>query len=246
MPIRFACTCGKEFIAKDEHAGMHARCTACGADLTIPGPQPAAQAYQPAPAPAGPGGPSGQIFCPRCRAINSDQAIFCYACGTNLPRILPAAGFQLPGASLYAGFWRRFVAWILDTLLTGVCAGIIGFALGFIYALVVIVPSGPKPPQEQMLVLQIIVQAIVIVLCWLYFALMERSSLQATLGKMAIGIRVTDLDGKRISFARATGRHFGKIISGLMLLIGYIMAGFTEKKQALHDMMAGTLVVRKW
>jgi uncharacterized RDD family membrane protein YckC len=73
---------------------------------------------------------------------------------------------------------------------------------------------------------------------------MESSSKQATLGKMALALKVTDLQGRRISFARATGRHFAKIISGMILLIGYIMAGFTERKQALHDMIAGTLVIR--
>jgi uncharacterized RDD family membrane protein YckC len=59
---------------------------------------------------------------------------------------------------------------------------------------------------------------------------------------MALGLVVTDLDGQRISFGKASGRHFGKIISSLILCIGFIMAGFTERKQALHDIMAGTLV----
>jgi len=77
---------------------------------------------------------------------------------------------------------------------------------------------------------------------WLYEALMESSSRQATLGKMIFGMKVTDLSGNRISFARATGRYFAKWLSGLTLLIGYIIAGFTERKQALHDMLAGTLV----
>lgn len=79
---------------------------------------------------------------------------------------------------------------------------------------------------------------------WIYEAAMESSSKQATLGKMALGLKVTDLEGRRISFARATGRHFAKLLSGMILLIGYIMAGFTERKQALHDMIAGTLVQR--
>lgn len=86
---------------------------------------------------------------------------------------------------------------------------------------------------------------VTIVIAWLYFALMESSKLQATIGKMVVGAMVTDLEGNRISFGRATGRYFGKILSGIILLIGYIMAGFTEKKQALHDMLAGTLVWKK-
>jgi uncharacterized RDD family membrane protein YckC len=80
---------------------------------------------------------------------------------------------------------------------------------------------------------------------WLYHTLMESSSLQATLGKMALGIVVTDLDGGRISFGRATARYWSQILSALILGIGYLMAGFTERKQALHDMIAKTLVVVK-
>jgi uncharacterized RDD family membrane protein YckC len=74
---------------------------------------------------------------------------------------------------------------------------------------------------------------------------MESSSLQATLGKMTIGIFVTDLNGSRISFGRATGRHFAKIVSTLVFFLGYLMAGFTQRKQALHDVIAGCLVMRK-
>jgi len=84
-----------------------------------------------------------------------------------------------------------------------------------------------------------------VIINWLYWAVMESSSKQATLGKMALGIIVTDYEGKGISFGRATGRQFARIISALILLIGYIMAGFTEKKQALHDMIAECLVVVK-
>ena len=79
---------------------------------------------------------------------------------------------------------------------------------------------------------------------WLYEAFMESSSYQATLGKMIFGMKVTDLNGNRISFERATGRHFAKWLSAMVLFIGYIMVGFTERKQGLHDLLAGTLVRR--
>ena len=79
---------------------------------------------------------------------------------------------------------------------------------------------------------------------WLYEAFMESSSYQATLGKMICGLKVTDLYGNRISFERATGRHFAKWISVAILWIGFIMVGFTERKQGLHDLIAGTLVRR--
>jgi len=77
---------------------------------------------------------------------------------------------------------------------------------------------------------------------WLYEAFMLSSPYQATLGKMIFGMKVTDLNGNRISFARATGRHFAKWLSTLILWIGFIMVGFTDRKQGLHDMLAGTLV----
>jgi uncharacterized RDD family membrane protein YckC len=79
---------------------------------------------------------------------------------------------------------------------------------------------------------------------WLYEAFMESSSYQATLGKMIFGMKVTDLNGNRISFGRATWRHFAKWLSAMILFIGYIMVGFTERKQGLHDLLAGTLVRR--
>ena len=80
---------------------------------------------------------------------------------------------------------------------------------------------------------------------WLYWALLESSPWQATLGKKALGLLVTDLQGRRITFARASGRYFGKLLSTIVLGTGYLMAGFTEKKQALHDILAGCLVTRR-
>lgn len=79
---------------------------------------------------------------------------------------------------------------------------------------------------------------------WLYFTLLESSASQATLGKAVIGIRVTDMQGRRISLLKANARYWAKILSAITLGFGYLMAGFTKRKQALHDMVAGTLVVR--
>jgi uncharacterized RDD family membrane protein YckC len=88
--------------------------------------------------------------------------------------------------------------------------------------------------------------ALFVVAQWLYFAGMESSPRQATFGKAAMSLCVTDLTGQPLTFGHATGRFFAKIMSGLIPLgIGYIMAGFTKKKQALHDIIAGTPVLRK-
>ncbi|HKE07258.1 MAG TPA: RDD family protein, partial [Candidatus Acidoferrum sp.] len=85
-----------------------------------------------------------------------------------------------------------------------------------------------------------------IIVRWLYFAYLESGEKQATWGKQVLGLYVTDLTGNPIGFGRASGRFFAKLISNLIpLAIGYIMAGFTERKQALHDMIAGCLVLRR-
>lgn len=135
----------------------------------------------------------------------------------------------------YAGFWRRFAASVIDSILMTIVT--------YIVYLIFIIPgalSGGTTGGDILIgwIMGVIVN-------WLYWAGMESSSKQATLGKMALDIVVTDYEGKRISFGRATGRQFARIISALILLIGYIMAGFTEKKQALHDMIAETFVVVK-
>jgi len=75
--------------------------------------------------------------------------------------------------------------------------------------------------------------------------LMESSKFGGTLGKMAVNIKVVDMEGNPISFGRATGRYFSRIITNMTFLIGYIIAGFTEKKQALHDLIASCLVIQK-
>ncbi|MGD1948305.1 MAG: RDD family protein [Leptolyngbyaceae cyanobacterium] len=138
----------------------------------------------------------------------------------------------------YAGFWLRFAAAILD----GIILYILGSIAGFIVGLIIGILSLGNDPTTLAALLGGLAGLIV---GWLYHALQESSSYQATLGKRAVGIVVTDLDGQRISFGTATGRHFAKILSSLILMIGYIMAAFTEKKQALHDIMAGTVVVKK-
>ncbi len=166
----------------------------------------------------------------------------------------------------FAGFWRRFLAYIIDSLIIGAVqfilmlpfflifgVGLFGLENGFddgysISSMHFIQHNNEVEIVAVSLMIAFIIIMVIlsIIIQWLYFALMEASSRQATLGKMAIGLYVTDLDGNRISFGKATGRYFGKIISGLILNIGYILAGVTEKKQALHDMMAGCLVLRKY
>jgi uncharacterized RDD family membrane protein YckC len=159
--------------------------------------------------------------------------------------VLPYGTYQQqPGSQSvqYAGFWIRFAAALIDGIITGitgcVLGGMIGFAIG-------IASSGSRDPRGAQLALQAASNVLGIVLGWLYEAMFTSSAYQATPGKMAVGIRVVDEGGQRISFGRATGRYFGKIISGLICGFGYFMAGWDERKQSLHDKMASTLVVYK-
>ncbi len=136
----------------------------------------------------------------------------------------------------YAGFWKRFAAVIID----GIILNVGGFIVGLLFG-IILVAGRVNDPQ----VIEIAGRMLGIAIGWIYFAMMESSSTQATLGKMALGIKVVDYNGSQISFGRATGRHFSKIISAIILLFGFIMVAFTEKKQGLHDMMAKCLVVNK-
>ncbi|MBV9180197.1 MAG: RDD family protein [Acidobacteria bacterium] len=141
----------------------------------------------------------------------------------------------------YGGFWIRFVAAIIDALVVGIVVVPISAIISLMIGAAGDVVS--MPGIGVTLVRIIVSSAFSTCAHWIYEAFMESSSRQATLGKMALGLKVTDLEGGRISFVRATGRHFSKILSGMVLLIGFIMAGFTPRKQALHDLIAGTFVV---
>lgn len=145
----------------------------------------------------------------------------------------------------YAGFWKRFVAWFVDSIIMMMAGGCIQFMIGAMIGVAVGVNGGDLDTPNANMTFQLIGTLVGTIVGWLYYALFESSQYQATPGKMLIQIKVTDMSGGRISFARATGRYFAKFLSTFTLGIGYIMAGFTEKKQALHDMVAGCLVVNR-
>lgn len=152
----------------------------------------------------------------------------------------------------YAGFWLRFVAYIIDDLIIGFVGFLISlpFIGGIIFSAINMEHSQEITGSSFMGIAGIVGSVIGLVLAsiavgWLYFALMESSKNQGTLGKMALNLKVTDMEGNQISFGRASGRYFGKILSSMIMMIGYILAGITEQKQALHDILANCLVVRK-
>jgi uncharacterized RDD family membrane protein YckC len=151
-----------------------------------------------------------------------------------LPLPLPQHAVR-PG--LHAGFWLRLAAYLIDGVILAPVFAALYLSLGGPWPphLDVVLPAGVWPP---MWIAGLLIP-------WLYYAGCESSVLQATPGKLALGLRVVDVYGHRVGVARATGRFFGKLLSGLILDVGYLLAAWTPRKQALHDLMAGCCVVRK-
>ena len=146
------------------------------------------------------------------------------------------SGFSNLSSFEYGGFWLRFAAVFLDWILSTILVFLACFAITFIYG-----SSGFYGGLE----LYLLATLVSGVGNWFYYSLFECSGKRATPGKLACGLVVVGLDGEKISFLKASGRYFGKIISSLILGIGFLMCAFTAKKQCLHDMMANCLVVHK-
>lgn len=223
------------------------------------------------------------MYCPKCGTYNNEFVSYCYKCGYELKSANPSEngtnisqngnGFDLrntPNNNQYyssnnrdsyigddfAGFWKRFAAYIIDSILLYGVSLILELFIFPIFGikmsnLVTTNTSAYNNPYDPVSLpsgfwkTYLIIVIVTAIINWLYYALMESSSKQATIGKMAVGIKVTNYQGERIGFGRATGRFFAKYISGFTLCIGFLMAGFTNNKQALHDMIASTYVVNK-
>jgi len=215
------------------------------------------------------------VYCSKCGATLSADAAFCGSCGNAvlraaappaaqpIPPVYPGvpartpyadpAGLAVSRGSVYAGFWLRFVAHLIDSLIIGAAALLLFVPFIFLTGLSANFETmshlhGQLNPAlvGGFIAMILVFAAIAVVGQWLYFAYLESGEKQATWGKQVLGIYVTDLLGNPVTFGRASGRFFAKIVSGMIpLAIGYIMAGFTERKQALHDMIASCLVLRK-
>ena len=153
----------------------------------------------------------------------------------------------------FAGFWRRLLAWLIDAVLL--------WCIGFVITMGVLVlvppsqlPAVPLPvglaDADRLGVSTLIVRVDALVspvlffIGWAYYALMESSPSQGTVGKMALGLYVTDMFGDPISFSRASLRWWFKLLSSWLCMLGWLMAAFTPQKQALHDVLARTVVLR--
>lgn len=188
------------------------------------------------------------MYCPQCFTNSIEGAKFCAKCGTQLSAAASAAAEPEPRhlraavtAPHYAGFWVRTLAAIIDFLLSQVAIFIIvipiAFALAASMADTASVSQLEAAGERLGFVVGVFVQ-------WMWFTISESSKWQATIGKKIIGLKVTDENGERIGFGKANGRYWSKILSGLILFVGFLMVAFTAKKQGLHDKIAGTLVVK--
>jgi uncharacterized RDD family membrane protein YckC len=142
----------------------------------------------------------------------------------------------------YAGFWKRFGAYFLDGIVNSLIV-VLFFLVWMVFELFLNAIGVSQTFKES--ILGTLGVPLYLSLSWLYFALFESSSKKATIGKMAFGIEVVDINDNRISFLRASARYWLKLLSALLLCIGFIMAAFTQDKQALHDMISRTYVVNK-
>jgi uncharacterized RDD family membrane protein YckC len=208
--------------------------------------------------------PENLIFCSKCGTQNPATAQFCQSCGLTISSGLapnqaaaparayaaaPPAAYVAAPAVPYGGFWIRFLAHLIDHVILGAVAA----PLFFIMVLPAIIRIARQAEQDQEpspeMIVAIVSSAFVYIALafvgqWLYEALLTSSSWQATIGKRVLRLKVVDEAGNRIGFGRATGRFFAKILSSMFFCIGFIMIGFTERKRGLHDMLAGTVVMK--
>ena len=181
---------------------------------------------------------TGNGFCYYCGAETRAEAVICVKCGmscSTLEKVNSNGASANTKRSLYAGFEKRLGACVIDNIIVAIPFGIVLAIVSEIYG----------DEKKYLATLITINYARILLIDWLYYALMEASPTQGSLGKMLLKIKVTDLHGNRIGFGRATGRYFSSIISGVALGIGYLRILWSDRRQAMHDIWAGCLVVNK-
>lgn len=138
----------------------------------------------------------------------------------------------------FGGFWIRVLAYFIDAMILQLASSI------FMMVALGVVVAATGSDETIVGVAAVALYGLALPLNWLYFAILESSVWQGTLGKQALKLVVTDAHGDRIGFGRATGRYFAKFLSTMIFLFGFFMVGWTQRKQGLHDLIAGTLVQR--
>jgi len=186
------------------------------------------------------------VLCNQCGFASAPDAQFCQRCGAVLIALsTPLAPPPPITTPHYGGFWIRVAASLMDTLLLFAASFPMRLLSGS--AITLLGMDSQMPVHEMLLLRRWVRIGVGFAISWAYKAGMESSAYQATLGKLAMRLKVTDLEGNRVSLARATARFFSKGLSTLTLGTGYLMVGFDAQKRGLHDRIAGTLVMyRSW
>jgi uncharacterized RDD family membrane protein YckC len=157
--------------------------------------------------------------CPRCGLSIGQTVLICPRCGEHIIQGTQGTSSFSPNPAsalpVHAGFWIRAVAFLIDLIVVHLIAA------------------------PLMLILPIYSNLLV---WWLYSALLESSPWQATVGKRVLRLKVTDVNGVRLFFGRASARFFAKFLSTSLLGIGFLMVAWTKNKQGLHDMVSGSLL----
>jgi uncharacterized RDD family membrane protein YckC len=265
LPIEFHCPfCDQMLRTPDAKAGLQAACPGCGEKVFVPSESELIVDENDS---AESGGGDwfdqlGQMEAkPREKrssasrrestGASAGEAADCPMCGEEIDvrdKDCPACGEPIAGKSnsrrenpnnlVYAGFWLRFVAVIIDGLILGIpTSAVVAIVLVLfqdIPWLDILDMTGIWMPE-----------LLLLLMTWPYYSTMESSRYQATFGKMLLGLIVTDLKGERVSFGRASGRHWAKVFSSYCAMLGYLVAGFDDKKQAWHDSISSCLVIRR-
>lgn len=188
-------------------------------------------------------------WCPACAKPIAGDALFCDGCGADLSN--PLAGFaatlaaEAPQSEIelhYASFWQRLAAHLIDQAVLLAAAWFVGRPLGAMLGAFALASGSPPAWNVMSVVGGLLIAAFTsfaIEVIW------TGSHLQASPGKLALRLKVTDRNGKPIGLAHAFGRYLSKGLSSTVFCIGFLIQPFTARKQALHDMLAGTLVVNR-
>lgn len=243
MAMTFTCpACGRKLEAPDAAAGQRGVCKFCGARIVAPAAPGQAAHLEPPPTDAAPQAPQAMAWQPPPAAASPP--------GYAPPPTLPVADFM----QRVIGFVVDVIGqWVVFLLLHPVLSLVNPWPSGDLGSLLSALSSGGGNPQDalaglnvtNMLLNQVFWLVWFALIQWLYFALFESSSLQATPGKLLAGTKVTDMQGRRIGFGRATTRALAKGLSAMLCYIGYLMAAFNDRCQTLHDMIAQTLVLKR-
>jgi len=179
------------------------------------------------------------MYCQKCGTQIPDDSVFCTTCGERV-RGTPDVPPEDEGPD-YAGFLPRLGALIIDTVIVWITV----FLISAVYYAIYYMSNPVRAYDSAYYTEDFIIIAVAVLIQYLYFAGFHSSSRQATIGKSVLGLVVTDTDGRRLTFWRASLRYIGRIIVSITLGLGYLLIIFTEKKQGLHDFIADTVVIRK-